>query len=198
MVQKTINDYYEQIFAEYPTVPKRDIKRILQFGYKSLYLLNSYGCDVVAEKGRFWIYCGRLFKSALDHYNYYKKKLKTKLRVVYKRNKTGWDGYYYFSLHQKQYDLYKSQIKKRGRPKKKFTFNNIVLRKLYDECLITDTNGVAIFRVPMLGDIGFDKFYYSFTTSEAELVTEKKPTKMKDIMPYYHDYEIIKNKKYKK
>ena len=198
MVQKTINDYYEQIFTEYPTIPKRDIKRILQFGYKSLYLLNSYGCDVVAEKGKFWIYCGRLFRNALDHYNYYKKKLKTKLRVIYKRNRAGWDGYYYFSLNQKQYDLYKSQIKRRGRPKKKFTFNNIVLRKLYEECLVTDTSSVAIFRVPMLGDVGFDRFCYTFTTSQAELVTEKKTSKMKEIMPYYHDYEILKNKKYKK
>jgi hypothetical protein len=29
MKQKTINDYYEQIFKEFPTISKSDIKRIL-------------------------------------------------------------------------------------------------------------------------------------------------------------------------
>ncbi len=198
MQQKTINDYYEQIYAEFPTVPKSDIKRILQYGYKSLQLANSYGGDVTLERGNFWFYCGRLFKSALDHFNYYKKKLKVKLRVLYKRNSIAWDHYYYFSLYQSAYDQYKSQIKKRGRPRKKFTFHNIVLRKIYEECLIEDTNGVAIFRVPMLGDLGFSKFYPEFTTDKLELVTEKETTKMKDILTSNYDYQIIKNRKYKK
>lgn len=197
MKQKTINDYYEQIFKEFPTISKSDIKRILQFGYKSFYLHNSYGCDVVAEKGKFWLYCGRLCKDSLQHFIYYQKKLKNKLRVLYKRNKVPWDGYYYFALDQKKYDAYKAQKKKRGRPRKKFKFKNIMIFKLYDECVLFRTNGVAIFRLPMITDIGFTHFYYDLETDKAELVTEKEHTKMKDIMPYYHDYDLIKYKKYK-
>ena len=37
-------------------------------------------------------------KDSLQHFIYYKTKLKTKLRILYKRNKIQWDGYYYFSL----------------------------------------------------------------------------------------------------
>lgn len=198
MKQKTISDYYEQIYAEFPTVPKSDIKRILQYGYKSLYLANSYGCDVVLERGNFWFYCGRLFKSALDHFNYYKKKLKLKLRVLYKRNAIPWDGYYYFSLHQAAYDRYKSQINKRGRPRKKFKFQNIVLRKIYDECLVEDTWSVAIFKIPMISEIGLSKFYPELITDKVELVLEKPTTKMRDILTSNYDYQIIKNRKYKK
>lgn len=198
MVQKNIQDYYDQICAEYPTVPKSDIKKILLFGYKQLYLVNSYGCDVVIERGNFWFYCGTLFKNSLIHFKYYGRKLTTKLRILFKRNKIKWDGYYYFALSKKQYDQYKSQQKKRGRPKKIFTFTNVLLRKLYDEVVIQDGYSVAIFRIPMLDEIGYTKFYYTLTTGNAELVTEKQPTKMIDIMTSTHEYEIIKNKKYKK
>lgn len=197
MVQKTINDYYDQICAEFPNIPKSDIKRILQYGWKQLYLHNSYGCDVSLQRGNFWMYCGQLCKNALEHYKYYKRKLKTKLRILYKRNKIQWDGYYYFALTQEKYNLYKSQKSKRGRPKKKFTFNNIILRKIYDECVIEDSQCVAIFKIPMVSDLGFDMFYKELTTDKAELVTEKSPTKMKDMLTSNYDYQIMNNKKYK-
>ena len=198
MVQKTINDYYEQLYEEFPNIPKSDIKRICNYGLKSIYLHNSYGCDVVLQRGNFWMYCGTLMKNALDFFQYYKRKLKTKLRILYKRNQIQWDGYYYFALTQDKYNLYKSQKSKKGRPKKKFTFNNIVLRKIYEECLIEDTAGVAIFKIPFISDLGFDKFMESLSTDKAELILEKETTKMKDIITSNYTYEIIKNKKYKK
>lgn len=197
MVQKTIEDYYKELYKEFPNIPESDIKRILQYGWKQLYLHNSYGCDVILQRKNFWAYFGKLGKNALEHYKYYKKKLKTKLRILYKRNQIQWDGYYYFALTQDKYNQYKSQKSKKGRPKKKFTFENIVLRKIYDECIIYDTGGVAIFKIPMLDDLGFDKFIESITTDKAELVLEKSPTKMKDILTSEYNYEIINNKKYK-
>lgn len=197
MVQKTINDYYEQLYKEFPNIPKSDIKRILQYGWKQLYLHNSYGCDVILQRKNFWMYCGKLMKNSLEHFKYYKRKLKTKLRILYKRYKVQWDGYYYFALTQEKYNQYKSQISKKGRPKKWFTFNNIVLRKIYDECLIEDSWGVAIFKVPIISDLGFDKFLEIFTVESPELVIEKSPSKMEDILTSNYDYQIINNKKYK-
>lgn len=182
MVQKTIDDYYDQICNEFPNVPKSDIKRILQFGWKQLYLHNSYGCDVVLQRGKFWMYCGKLMKDSLEFFKYYKRKLKTKLRILYKRQRIQWDGYYYFSLTQDKYNQYRAQKNKKGRPKKNYIFENIVLRKLYNECVIEDSGGVAIFRIPVLSDIGFDKFVTKLQTDKAELVTEKTPTTMKDMM----------------
>ena len=101
------------------------------------------------------------------------------------------------SLPQSQYDKYFSPDKRRGRPKSKFTFQNIVLRKIYEECLLEDINGVAIFKIPMVSDLGFEKFIPELTTNQVELVTLKKHTKMKDILTSNYDYKIIKNKKYK-
>lgn len=197
MKVKTIDEYYEQMYKEYPEVPKQDIKRILQYGYKSLYLANSYGGDVILSRNKFQIYFGKLFKDALDHFIYYQRKLITKLRILYKRNKTPWNGYYYFGLTEQKYEAYKAQIKKRGRPKKWFTFEKVLLRKIYNECFVADSNCVAIFRIPMLVDIGLTKFYYTLKTNKAELVIEKGTTKMKDMMTSCYEYEEIKNRKYK-
>ena len=58
MVQKTIQDYYEAVCQEYPDIPESDIKRILNFGFKSLYLHNSYGGDVLVNRKDFWFYTG--------------------------------------------------------------------------------------------------------------------------------------------
>jgi hypothetical protein len=45
-----------------------------------------------------WCYIGNLKKNALEHFKYYRKKLAAKIRIVYKRKKIQWDGYYYFAL----------------------------------------------------------------------------------------------------
>jgi hypothetical protein len=42
---KTVKDYYEDMYQLFPEVPKKDIQRILNFGFKTLYLHNSYGGD---------------------------------------------------------------------------------------------------------------------------------------------------------
>lgn len=197
MKQKTIQDYYEELFKEYPNVPKSDIKRILQYGWKQLYLLNSYGCDVSLQKGSFWFYCGKLVKNSLEHFQYYTKKLKLKLRILYKRNKTEWDGYYYFALTPKKFKDYLDQKNKKGRPKKKFTFTNIILRKIKDECTIIEYGNVALFRIPFIEDLGFSIFKKSLVTDKAELIEVTNPIKMRDILTSNRTYELIKNKKYK-
>ena len=42
---KYVNDYYEELYKMFPEVPKSDIKRIVNYGWKQIYLINSYGCD---------------------------------------------------------------------------------------------------------------------------------------------------------
>ena len=50
---KTINDYYENVRELWPRLPEKDIKRILNFGFKSLYLHNSYGGDTFIKDNDF-------------------------------------------------------------------------------------------------------------------------------------------------
>lgn len=188
---KTIRDYYEAMFTRFPQISQADMKRILNFSWKSLYLHNSYGGDTFISDKDIWCYIGYLKRDSLKHFYYYIKKLIVKLRVLYKRKKIPWDGYYYFALSQNQYDKFIGEKSRRGRPKKRFTFENISLYQILDECKITEFNKQYIFRIPYIDTIKLKLFVTKFTTNNAELIITRPPLKFKDILTYNNDYDFL-------
>lgn len=192
-VVKKVQDYYEKMFELYPEVAKSDIKRILQYGWKSYYLHNSFGGDVLISRNKFWMYTGMLMKDSLEFFAYYQKKMANKIRIKYKRNRPSFDGYYYFGLTQAQYDNYLSQKNRRGRPKKNFTFSKIVLYKIWDEFNIIEHNVVALFRIPIGVDLGFTLFKEQLVTDKAEFLQERKTLKFHDILLSEYDYQFLKD-----
>lgn len=188
---KYIKDYYDIIFSKYPEVKESDIKRILNFTWKSLYLHNSYGGDTFIQDKDIWCYIGFLKKDSLKHFYYYIKKLSLKIRVLYKRKRVPWDGYYYFALAQYQYDKFIGKPNKKGRPKKKFTFENIMLYQILDECKLQESNKQYIFRIPFIDVIKFKFFIRKITTDKAELIITRDPLKFKDILVNDNEYEVL-------
>ena len=91
---KTIKDYYEQIYELFPTIPKKDIQRILNYCWKCVYLHNSYGADVLITSSKFWCFFGILRNNTARHCFVYKIKLVTKLRILYKKKHIKYDGYF--------------------------------------------------------------------------------------------------------
>lgn len=191
MIEKTIQDYYEQIYQEFPDVPKSDIKKILTFGWKSFYLHNVYGADVCIESKKFWLYCGKLMADSLKWHEYYRRKLAIKLRILYNRYKVPYDGYYYFALNQSQYDDYKAQQKKRGRPRKKFKFTNLYAYKCKDECNLLNSHKPALFRLARPVEAGATLFYREYETDKAELIEERSPKKLSDVLTSNYEYELL-------
>lgn len=188
---KTINDYIDIISSKYPSIGKSDIRRILIFSWKSLYLHNSYGGDTIIVDKRFWFYIGYLKKRSLDHFYYYIKKLTIKLRVLYKRKNIQWDGYYYFALSESQYQKYLQQKNKRGRPKKYFNFGSVYLYQIYDECKINEFYKKYIFKVPFITQLKTKQFVRDFNSGNAELILTRDPLKFKDILVYENEYNFL-------
>ena len=188
---KTIKDYYQQIYDKFPEVPKQDINRILNFSWKSLYLHNSYGGDVLISDKDIWCYIGNLKKDPLEHFYYYIRKLTVKLRVLYRRNKVAWDGYYYFALSDSQYQNYLDQKNKRGRPKKYFKFGAVYLYQILDECKINEHYKKYIFRIPYISQLKIKQFNSDLESDRAELILVRNPLKFKDILVYDNEYELL-------
>ena len=188
---KTIDDYYEAIQQLFPLVPKIDIQRILKFGWRAIYLHNSYGGDTLVMDRDIWFYIGKLKRNSLEHFFYYLRKLTIKLRVLYKRKKIEWDGYYYFALSDSQYEAYKAQQNKRGRRRKEFQFGAVFLYEILDECKINEYYRKYIFRVPFITRLKQKYFIRDFTSSQAELILVREPLKFKDIIVYDNEYEFI-------
>ena len=140
-------------------------------------------------------------RNSIEWFLYYQRKIKVKLRVMYKRKKIEWDGYYYFSLTKNQYEAYLAQKHTgRGRPKKNFTFEKVYMYKIYDECCIMNNAGIAIFRFPSSWDRGFNFYYPKLKTDQAELILTRDTMKFKDILLSEYDYQFITDelRKYKK
>lgn len=191
METKQYTDYLEQLQYKFPLVNPKDIKRIWRYFLKSLYLSCTYGGDVFLQDPSLWCYIGTLRKNSLYHYNYYIEKLCKKLRVIYKRKKIQWDGYYYFALNNNRYENYLSQKKKRGRPRKYFKYGTTVLYKIKGECKLKNHSCRYIFRVPysiLLGDILFIR---DFKSDKAELIEIREPMKFEDILTTNNKYDIL-------
>ena len=190
-IDKTIKDYYEQIYALFPTMHKVDIQKILKFCWKSLYLHNSYGGDTLIQGDDLWCYIGRLRKDSLEHFYYYIRKLTVKLRVLYRRKQIPWNGYYYFALSNSQYERYSAQIKKKGRPRKHFQFSSVYLYQILDECKINEYYKRYIFRIPYITRLKQKQFVQQLNTDKAELIITREPLKFKDILVWENEYEFL-------
>lgn len=179
---KTIDDYFEQLYKEFPEVPKSDIKKAARFGWKRYYLFNSYGADVTIKNTRFWSHTGFLRKDPLKHFKYYIRKLLVKLKIMYAQDKTPYTGYYYFALSESQYQKYLSQIHQRGRPRKYFKFDNIFLYKEYLECSIANQWFKYIFKIKYPIYLGPRCFIKNAKFTNIELIETRKPLTFKDIL----------------
>lgn len=188
---KTLKDYLEQVYEAFPQVQKRDINTILVFSWKSLYLHNSYGGDTIIIDNGFWLYIGNLKKDPMDHFFYYIRKLTVKLRVLYRRKRKEWDGYYYFALSNTQYQHYLDQKKKKGRPRKYFNFGTVYLYEILDECKINEYYKRYIFRIPYISKLKIKQFVRDLTSDKAELIITREPLKFKDISVDENEYIFL-------
>ena len=125
MKEKEISDYYEKLYEKFPNVPKADIRRIVNYGWRLIYILTLSGIDIELNNSNFFFLIGPLFKNSLLHFRNYVRKLKQKVIFLYKKRKTEWDGYYYFALSQAEYENYLAQMNKRGPKRKKFNFGRV-------------------------------------------------------------------------
>lgn len=188
---KTIKDYYEQLYSMFPSVSKADINCILNFSWKSIYLHNSYGGDTLVTDKNIWCYIGNLRKDSLQHFYYYIRKLTVKLRVLYRRNKVEWDGYYYFALSDSQYEQYCQQKNRKGRPRKYFNFGTVYLYQILDECKINEHYKRYIFRIPYTTQVKIKQYIQELITDKAELIITRDPMKFKDILINENKYEFL-------
>lgn len=112
MKVKNVNDYVDEIHKKFDKLDKEEIRKILIYGFKLYHYVNYYGGDVMLRDTRnlkFLMYTGRLFNKFEYYYKYYIKKFSTKLRILDKRKKKEWDGYYYFGLTDVAYQEYVEQ-----------------------------------------------------------------------------------------
>ena len=181
-----IDDYVDAVWELHPELSREEIKRILVYGWKMILQYVSFGNDVQILSSKFFFFIGKIPTSALAIFNTYCYKLAKRIQYMFRRTKAKWDGYYYFALTENQYIEYLNQSKKKYK-----IFKNIRLYKLLEECKIQEHSKSYIFRLNEDKTAWFSKFYSELKTKDAELIIQRDPLKMKDLLTSENKFKYI-------
>ena len=181
-----INDYVDAVWEEHQDLTKDEIKRILVYGWKMILQYVSFGNDVSIISNKFFFFIGSIPISALSTFNTYCYKLSKRIQYMFRRTKSKWDGYYYFARTEKQYLDYLSQNRKKYK-----VFQNVKLYKLLEECKIKEHSSQYIFRLSEDKTNWLQKFYPEIKTDKAELIIQRDPLKMQDLLVSENKFKYI-------
>ena len=181
-----IDDYVDAVWEKHPELSREEIKRILVYGWKMILQYKSFGNDIQILTNKFFFFIGQIPVSALAAFNTYCYKLAKRIQYMFIRTKSKWDGYYYFARTEKQYIDYLNQNKKKNK-----IFQNVVLFKLLEECKIKEHDKPYIFRLSEDKTAWFQKYYKEIKTNKAELIIQRDPLKMRDLLVSENKFKYI-------
>lgn len=178
---KTVEDYYDRLYKMFPEVPKEDIRRSVNYGWRKFYWYNLRGCDVQIKSANndFWMHCGILTKDSIKHFNLYKQKLSIKVRLKYARKHKDWDGFYYSVIDEDTYQNIKD----------KQSFDTVLkdkcIFKILDECKLYYNDALYFIKFRMSEDIGWKKLFQDLECKDCEIIYKRtKGLTLKDLINY--------------
>lgn len=180
------NDYVHELQEKFPEFSIEDLDYIIKYGSRNLYKLIYRNADVFfiskINNQNFKLLFGRInFQSLAHKVRYILKKVSLKFKILYKRRKIKWDGYYYFGLTDSQFENYESQMnpwfknpekRKKRYNRTEFNYGDIVLFKVFDECKL-NIKYTHFFRVPMLAMMGHKQVRQGYKSNKAEYIAKR-------------------------
>lgn len=121
---KYLDDYLDNMHEIYPLYTKEQLRKILRTAFYQLYYLTSHGLDVVIQDGRYRAALQKRYGEIEKIAKHIWDNRRKKLRLTLRKHTDIYDGYYYFSLTDEQWEKYKNTLIKPGRKTK---FDKIVL-----------------------------------------------------------------------
>lgn len=185
---KNVNDYVQQVHEKFPELTEAEIKRILVYGWKQIIQYVSAGNDVSITTAKFFFFIGKIPHNALSTFKNYSYKLAKKIAYMFQRTKSKWDGYYYFTRSENQYQEYLKQKKRKYK-----IFKDVFLHKLYEEVRIKDSSNPYIFRLSEDRTSWMRRYYPEIRTDKAELIEIRDSLNMKDLLTSQNKFKYINN-----
>ena len=181
-----VNDYVDSVHEKFPELSREEVKRILVYGWKMILQYVRAGNDVSMITNKEFMFIGKIPSSSLAVFKNYCFKLSRRIAYMFKRTKSEWDGYYYFTRSENQYIDYLSQNKRKYK-----IFKNVFLYKLLEEIKIKEPYAPYIFRLNEKKTDWMNKYYKEIKTKNAELVVVRDPLQMKDILTSENKFKYI-------
>lgn len=182
-----IDDYVNAVQEVFPEFTKNEIKRILVYGWKMILQYVNAGNDFSIITPRDFFFIGKIPSEPLQVYKKYHKQLAKRIAFMFKRTKSEWDGYYYFTLRENQYKDYLLQSRRKNK-----IFKNIFIYKILDEAKLMNPTNLYVFRTQ---DDNIKnrmrRFYSEIKLKDAELIEVRDSLKMENILTSYNKYKYI-------
>ncbi len=177
---KKVDDYVDAVHERFPELDRALIKKIMNRGWRNFGRYNIIGGDYYFQTNYFKAYCGKVFSCSIRFMQYWFMKSRLKARFLYLERKTKYDGYMYFGLDTRTYEIFKNTSKRQnGLKRKLFEGHPVILYKSLDECK-SNWRFCRIFRIKMDNPYKFSVYQES---------CRLKRDDMEEI--YYKDADVI-------
>jgi hypothetical protein len=170
MILKTVNDYIPQIQEQFPMLSEKEIRRILNFGFRIYGYVNKRGADVLIKNdGTFpkvIAFTGYLTWDSLKHYQRGLFKWSMKERILYSFRNTEWDGYYYFGMQDEDHHLLLDQLSNNAIKyiKLKNVFCYKAPKEIYHNHKID-----YVYKLKYPDEVGYKIFYRNFREEKCDI-----------------------------
>lgn len=181
-----VNDYVKKVHEKFPELSEEEVKRILVYGWKQVIQYVSAGNDISMSTNKGFLFFGKIPNNALTTFYVYCKKLSKRIAYMFRRTKSEWDGYYYFTRTEHQYQDYLSQKRRKYK-----VFKNVFLYKLLEQLKIQEHNKLYIFRLKEDRTKWMWKYYPEIRTENAELIEVRDALRMEDVMTSCNKFKYI-------
>lgn len=142
--------YFDEIKEKFPELSEKQIKDIVYYGIRALYMMTHYNLDVKCQQNEFFVYFGELFRNKKCYEKYRVAKMTAKYRMLYSRAKTPYSGKYYFILSK---DMHEQMPKKKKGGE--WPIGMIRAYKIQEEAELQD--GTYLYEMDWPEDVGFKR-----------------------------------------
>lgn len=175
MIIKELDDYLDKVCEKHSRIKRKDIKRILEYGFRMFDGIIRNGGDIYIRDHRFWASVERYSFDNLSECKYISRKQRIKLRNKYKLHHEKFDGIYYVGIPDAEFELLKKKITK----EKKVTLNNVRFFKIKEEAYSWTLNDHFL-KIYYPIDRGFEFFKDSITIDHYKYIACRNGKKINE------------------
>lgn len=161
MKQVKYLDYIDELHTHFPDINKASLTKLIRHGLNNLAIFKSNNLDIYLNDDlkKHYYYFGEITNDPVKRQEISNKKIIRKLRTIYRIKKTKYDGYYYFTLNNIDYELHKS-----GTP-----IPMVILHKVREEAYLYRI-GNHLFKVKIKDDSEWTYEMKNYETSSTEFI----------------------------